>query len=426
MLLMEIAKSGKTDPRLQAAADAENIDINLLRRNIAAGKWVVPWANHDFPRDKPCAVGDGLSCKVNANFGTSPDRGDLDGELEKMRVAVAAGADAVMDLSTGGDLRAIRRQVRAECRVALGSVPMYEAGHLALARGETFRQMTAADMLKAVELHVQDKVDFITVHCGITRRAALWLREHPRLAGVVSRGGSLLARWMLVNGRENPLYERFDEVIDMCRATDCVLSLGDALRPGALADAGDRAQVEELYTLGELAERARQKNVQVIIEGPGHVPYNQIVAQMQMEKVACGGAPFYVLGPLVTDIAAGYDHIAGAIGGTLAATAGANFLCYVTPAEHLRLPEARDVREGVIAARIAAHAADIANGVPGARDRDDAMSRARKAGDWEKMFALALDPETARRSHESALPQKDDKVCTMCGEFCAMKGEECL
>lgn len=425
MLLMELAKAGKTDARMEAAAKAENISLDALRAGIAAGRYVIAWADHKFPRTRPCAVGDGLSCKVNANFGTSPDTGDLAGELEKMQTAIDAGADAVMDLSTGGNLREIRREIREKCTVSLGSVPMYEAGHMAIARKEPFRNMTAADMLKAVELHVKDNVDFITVHCGITRRAVEFLRNNPRLGGVVSRGGSLLARWMVANNQENPLYERFDEIIDMCRETDCCLSLGDALRPGALADAGDRAQFEELYTLGELAERARRKNVQVIIEGPGHVPYNQIAAQMRMEKRACGGAPFYVLGPLVTDVAPGYDHITCAIGGTLAATCGANFLCYVTPAEHLRLPTARDVHDGVIATRIAAHAADIANGIPGARDWDDAMSRARKKADWNKMFELAIDPQLARARRAESLP-KDEGVCTMCGEFCALKGEDFL
>lgn len=426
MLLLELAKKNQTDARMLAAAENEYYDLEKMRARIEGGTIVIPWANHGMERKNPCAVGDGLRCKVNANFGTSPDKGDLDGELKKMHVAINAGADAVMDLSTGGDLRKIRQRIRAECSVSLGSVPIYEAGYMAISRGEVFRQMTANDMLSAVNLHIKDGVDFITVHCGITRNTVEFLRKNPRLGGIVSRGGSLLARWMIANNQENPLYERFDEVLDMCRETDCALSLGDALRPGALADAGDRAQIDELYTLGELARRARAKNVQVIIEGPGHVPYNQIVAQMQMEKKACDGAPFYVLGPLVTDIAPGYDHIACAIGGTLAATCGANFLCYVTPAEHLRLPNADDVHAGVIAARIAAHAADIANGIPHARDWDDAMSKARKAHDWEAMFKLAIDPQLAKSSRAQALP-KDDAVCSMCGEFCALKNDgECL
>lgn len=424
MTLIEIAKAGKTDKRMKAAAAAEGIDIETIRNGIAAGTFVIPWADgHELKN--PCAVGDGLKIKVNANFGTSSDKCSIEYELEKMRAAIDAGADAVMDLSTGGNLREIRKQVRDNCRVSLGSVPMYEAGHMAVSRGDSFKDMTAEDMLEAVRLHVEDGVDFITVHCGITRRAVEFLKEKPRVCGIVSRGGSLVARWMVANNQENPLYEHFDKIVAMCKEKDCTLSLGDALRPGALADAGDRAQIEELYTLGSLAERARKEGVQVIIEGPGHVPYHQIRAQMEMEKKACGGAPFYVLGPLVTDIAPGYDHICGAIGGTLAATSGANFLCYVTPAEHLRLPNPKDVREGVIASRIAAHAADIANGIPGARDWDDAMSKARKAQDWEKMYELAIDPQHARSSRSEVMPSKDD-VCSMCGEFCALRGKDYL
>ncbi len=424
MNLMDLAAKGQTDERILAAAAAEKRPVSDILDGLQSGRMVIPWAKgHSL--NNPCAVGDGLTCKVNANFGTSTDKCDLAMELEKMRAAIDAKADAVMDLSTGGDLREIRKQIRDACPISLGSVPLYEAGHMAINRKHAFRDMTAADMLKAVELHVKDGVDFITVHCGITLQAVEYLKQKPRVCGVVSRGGSLLARWMVANQKQNPLYEHFDEVIDMCKSTDCTLSLGDALRPGALADAGDRAQVEELYTLGELARRARAKGVQVIIEGPGHVPYDQIPAQMKMEKKACDGAPFYVLGPLVTDIAPGYDHIACAIGGTLAATCGANFLCYVTPAEHLRLPDAADVREGVIAARIAAHAADIANGIPGARDWDDAMSRARKAMDWNKMFELCIDPIKAKASH-AQVAAKEEGVCSMCGEFCAMKGKDYL
>ena len=424
MTLIELAKAGKTDRRMEAAAKAENVDIELIRRRISEGTIVIPWAEgHEL--ENPCAVGDGLKIKVNANFGTSPDRIEVEEELEKMHAAINAKADAVMDLSTGGNLREIRKQIRDTCPISLGSVPMYEAGHMAISRNDAFKNMTAADMLEAVRLHVNDGVDFVTVHCGITLNAIKYLKDNPRICGVVSRGGSLLARWMVANNTENPLYSHFDEVISICKEKDCTLSLGDALRPGALADAGDRAQIEELYTLGELAARARAAGVQVIIEGPGHVPFHQIQSQMQLEKKACDGAPFYVLGPLVTDIAPGYDHIGCAIGGTLAATAGANFLCYVTPAEHLRLPTPQDVHEGVIASRIAAHAADIANGIPGAQDWDDEMSRARKAQDWQKMYELSIDPEKARKSRSAAMPTEDD-VCSMCGDFCALRGEDYL
>jgi len=424
MTLLERVRAADADPRIAAAAAAETLSAERLSEGIASGRVVIPWADGQRIA-RPCGVGEGLRVKVNANIGTSPDKSDVAAELAKLQAAVDAGADAVMDLSTGGDLRAIRRAIREACPVPLGSVPLYEAGYMARDRHEPFRRMRAADMLEAIRLHVADGVDFVTVHCGITQRALAFLKARPRICGVVSRGGSLIARWMAANQQENPLFERFDEVIDLCRERDVTLSLGDALRPGALADAGDRAQIEELYTLGDLARRARARGVQVMIEGPGHVPLDQIPVQMKLEKQACDHAPFYVLGPLVTDVAPGYDHLVCAIGGALAATAGANFLCYVTPAEHLRLPDAEDVHQGVIATRIAAHAADVANGLPGARDWDDAMSRARKARDWPRMLGLAIDPALATASRARALP-KDEDVCSMCGEFCALRDEDFL
>lgn len=422
--LMDHAHAGTPEPRFSKTAAAEKIAEAQLREGVARGRIVIPWAKgHDLLR--PCAIGEGLRVKVNANLGTSPDRCDLELELAKLHAALDAGADAVMDLSTGGDLREIRRRIREQSPVPLGSVPIYEAGHMALRRGDPFRKMTTKDMLEAIRFHLEDGVDFITVHCGLTLRAISYLQAHPRLCGIVSRGGSLLARWMVANHQENPLYSHFDEILAMAREYDCTLSLGDGLRPGALADAGDRAQIEELYTLGELVRRAREAGVQAMVEGPGHVPLDQIEAQMKWEKAACDHAPFYVLGPLVTDIAPGYDHIGCAIGGAIAATAGANFLCYVTPAEHLRLPEVRDVHEGVIASRIAAHAADVARGLPGARDWDDAMSRARKARDWDTMIRLAIDSALAADSRAKSPPREHD-VCTMCGEFCALRGEDYL
>jgi phosphomethylpyrimidine synthase len=419
---MESARDKATDPRLRSIAEIEGVPLENLVAGIADGTIVAPWA-HGNNLKQPFAVGDGLRVKVNANIGTSPKGSGLEEELIKLRVALDAGAHAVMDLSTGGDIRSIRRRIRAECPVPLGSVPMYDAGRMALDDGRSFNRMTGDDMLEAVRQHVEDGVDFITVHCGITMRSVELIKENPRVGGIVSRGGSLIARWIAANGLENPLYDRFEEVIDICHAGDCALSLGDSLRPGALADAGDRAQIDELYTLGELASRARESGVQVMIEGPGHVPLDQVAAQMELEKVACDGAPFYVLGPLVTDVAPGYDHICCAIGGALAAVSGANFLCYVTPAEHLRLPGPGDVREGVIAARIAAHAADIANGIPDARDWDDEMSRARRARDWEKMTELAINPEKVRDALRD-FPPGDDNECTMCGEFCALLDDE--
>lgn len=422
MTLIEKIRAGQNDVKIATVAKAERLEEKTLRDRLADGTIVVPWSDgHDLA--KPIAVGRGCRVKVNANIGTSPDKSGLDEELRKLAAAVEAGADAVMDLSTGGDIRDVRRRIRQACPVSLGSVPMYEAAFMCAARGQAFRNMTEKDMLEAVRLHVEDGVDFVTVHCGITRAAVDFVRANGRVCGITSRGGSLLARWMVANNRENPLYDHFDEVVDMCRERDVALSLGDALRPGALADSGDRAQIHELYTLGELARRARARGAQVFIEGPGHVPFDQIPAQMKLEKTACDNAPFYVLGPLVTDVAPGYDHLVGAIGGTLAATCGADFLCYVTPAEHLRLPDVEDVRQGVIASRIAAHAADIANGIPGARDWDDAMSRARKARDWDRQFELAIDPQLARKSRASAMP-KNESVCTMCGEFCALRDED--
>ncbi len=422
MTLIEKLRANQTDPRLAIVARLENMDEQTLKQGLLDGTIVMPWAN-GVELAKPIAVGKGCRVKVNANIGTSPDKSGAEDELVKLKAAVDAGADAVMDLSTGGNIRAIRKQIREACPVSLGSVPMYEAAFMAIHRGQPFRSMTEKDMLEAVRLHVEDGVDFVTVHCGITRAAVDFVRANGRICGITSRGGSLLARWMVANNQENPLYTHFDEVVDMCKERDVAISLGDALRPGALADAGDRAQIHELYTLGELAARARARGAQVFIEGPGHVPFDQIPAQMKLEKMACNNAPFYVLGPLVTDIAPGYDHLVGAIGGTLAATCGADFLCYVTPAEHLRLPDADDVRQGVIASRIAAHAADIANGIPGARDWDDAMSKARKARDWDTQFELAIDPELARKSRALAQP-KNESVCSMCGEFCALRDED--
>ena len=423
MTRIEIAKQNKEEACFREIAKAESINEDELRSRIAAGVVVIPSAKGST-LTHTVAVGDGLKCKVNANIGTSPDHADVDEELCKLKAAVDAGADAVMDLSTGGNLREIRKRIRDNCFVSLGSVPLYESGYMAIQRGQKLRDMTENDMLEAIRLHIEDGVDFITVHCGLTLRAIEHLKTNPRICGIVSRGGSLIARWMALHKKENPLFERFDEVIDMCRERDVTLSLGDALRPGAIADAGDRAQIEELYTLGDLAKRAKAKGVQVMIEGPGHVPFHQIQSQMALEKKACAGAPFYVLGPLVTDIAPGYDHITAAIGGTLAASSGANFICYVTPSEHLRLPTADDVIDGVIAARIAAHAADIANGIPGAIDWDIEMSKARKLRDWDAQAKLAINPNKVFEARKQYRPSTED-VCTMCGEFCAMK-DDCL
>ncbi|HSM75713.1 MAG TPA: phosphomethylpyrimidine synthase ThiC, partial [Desulfobacterales bacterium] len=350
----------------------------------------------------------------------SPLRSNLDEELRKLAAAQASGADAVMDLSLGADQLRIRKAILARAEVMVGTVPLYQSAFELSAARRDVTEMTIADFLKTVRSQAEEGVDFMTIHCGVTRQALSAMERQGRTLDVVSRGGAMLVAWMRHNRKESPLYEHYDEILDILAALDVTLSLGDGMRPGAVADAGDRAQVSELLVLGELTERAWAKGVQVIVEGPGHVPLNQVADQMRLEKTLCAGAPFYILGPLVTDIAAGYDHIAGAIGGALAAMNGADFLCYVTPAEHLRLPTEADVVEGVIAARIAAHAADLAKGLPAAWERDRAMSRARKALDWEEQIALAIHPAKARAYREaSAIGDQD--VCTMCGEFCAIK-----
>lgn len=368
---------------------------------------------------RPMGIGRGLRTKVNANIGTSPDFPSIEAELHKLEVAVTAGADAVMDLSTGGDLDRTRRQIRAACGVAMGTVPIYQVIAALGDEGEV-GDVQSDDIIGIVERHAADGIDFLTLHCGVTRRTVAALESAPRVCGIVSRGGSMLASWMSIREAENPLYERFDDVIDICRAHSTAISLGDGLRPGATADATDAAQVAETEVLGHLVVRARRAGVQVFVEGPGHMPLDQIQPNVVLQKRLCHGAPFYVLGPLTTDIAPGYDHITGAIGGALCAAAGADFLCYVTPAEHLGLPEAQDVWDGVIASRIAAHSADIVKGVPGARDWDDAMSRARAELNWEKMQRLAIDPGRVigvRGTRESHDPQ----ACSMCGRFCSMK-----
>jgi len=363
-------------------------------------------------------VGAGLATKVNANIGTSSDYGDAETELEKLRVALEAGADAVMDLSTGGDITAIRRAIIAASPRPIGTVPVYQAGVAAIEAHGAIVRMSVDDIFDAIEAHAREGVDFVTVHCGVTQGAIERLKQQGRVTDIVSRGGAFMVGWMLHNDRENPLYEEYDRLLAIAREYDVTLSLGDGMRPGSLADATDRTQVEELITLGELVERARAAGVQVMVEGPGHIPLDQIEMNIRLQKSLCKDAPFYVLGPLVTDIAAGYDHITSAIGGALAAMAGADFLCYVTPSEHLAIPDADDVREGVMASRIAAHAADIVKGIPGAAERDRKMSEARKRLDWEEQARLALDPEKVGRVHRQRATA--GAACSMCGQFCAM------
>ncbi len=417
MTQLELAKKGTISPQMAAVARAEGRDAEFIRDGVAKGTIVIP-ANINHKNLVPCGIGQGLSTKVNANIGTSSDFGSIDSELKKLRVAIDVKADTVMDLSTGGDISATRRAILAASPVAIGTVPIYQAGIEAIARYEAIVKMSADDVFGVIEEQCRDGVDFITVHCGVTQAAFARLKQQGRVTDVVSRGGAFLIGWMLYNERENPLYEQYDRLLEIAREYDVTLSLGDGMRPGSLSDATDRAQVEELITLGELVERAQEAGVQVMVEGPGHVPLNQIETNVKLQKALCKGAPFYVLGPLVTDIGAGYDHITGAIGGAIAAAAGADFLCYVTPSEHLALPDEEDVRQGVIASRIAAHAADIVKGVKGAEEWDRKMSLARKKLDWEEQARLSLDPERARRVHRQHA--STGSACSMCGNYCAM------
>jgi phosphomethylpyrimidine synthase len=418
MTQLEMARKGTVSPQMSLVAKNEGLEAEIVRQGVAEGTIVIP-ANPKHTSLVPCGIGQGLKTKVNANIGTSSDFGNIDTELEKLRVAIDSGADTVMDLSTGGDIAAIRQAIIASSPLPVGTVPIYQAGLEAIASSGAIVKMTVDELFAAIEEHARDGVDFMTVHCGVTQAAIARLKQQRRVADVVSRGGAFLIGWMLHNGRENPLYEYYDRLLEIAREFDITLSLGDGMRPGCLADATDQAQVEELITIGELINRARQAGVQAMVEGPGHLPLNQIEANVQLEKAICKGAPFYVLGPLVTDIAAGYDHITGAIGGAIAAAAGADFLCYVTPAEHLSLPDPEDVRQGVIASRIAAHAADIVKGVKGASEWDRKMAVARKKLDWEEQAKLSLDPERSRLVHRRHA--SSGSACSMCGKFCAME-----
>ncbi|HEY6001127.1 MAG TPA: phosphomethylpyrimidine synthase ThiC [bacterium] len=419
--ILERLRRGETPPAVLNVARQEGVDPEVVRAGVAAGT-IVLCRPGKARGARHLGVGAGLSVKVNANLGTSQARSGLKGELAKLAVAVAAGADAVMDLSTGGDLDLIRAAIIAASPVSVGTVPIYQAAVDTLAHHPgRLDRMDPDALFDEIDRHGRDGVGFVTVHCGLTLQSLGHVRTQGRVLGIVSRGGAFLAEWMTRRGAENPLYAQYDRLLEIARRHDLVLSLGDALRPGCLADATDRAQVQELVTLGELARRAREAGVQAMIEGPGHVPMDQIQANVLLEKRLCDGAPFYVLGPLVTDCAPGYDHITSAIGGALAAWAGADFLCYVTPAEHLGLPGLEDVRQGVVAAKIAAHAADLARGSAAAHARDREMARCRAALDWQGQQQHALDPETiATRRRSGELPTGD--VCTMCGPYCSIKG----
>jgi len=420
MTRIEQARKNLISDELKIAAAQENIDAETIRKKVADGSVVI--VKNKLRNIKPLVLGENTKIKINANIGTSSSQVDTGLELEKMRLCVKHGADAVMDLSTGGDLEEIRAKLIDHCPVAIGTVPLYEMVHRAKKAKKSVLDLTDDDMFETIRDHCRQGVDFLTIHCGVTKQTVKRFHEVKRLAGATSRGGTIIMEWMHYNKKENPLYEQYDRLLDILKEYDVAISLGDAFRPGATADATDRVQIEELSILGELVDRARDKGVGVFVEGPGHVPLNQVVSNIQIQKRLCRNAPFYVLGPLVTDISLGYDHISGAIGGALAGLAGVDFLCYLTPAEHLRLPSLDDVKEGVIASVIAAHAADLAKGRADAVARNNAISKAKKELDWEKVYELSIDPEKARSYRESiALSGENSDVCSMCGEFCAMK-----
>jgi phosphomethylpyrimidine synthase len=421
--LVEFAKKGIITREMELCADYEKRPVEYIVEGLINGTIVIPANVYHRERENftPRAIGKGLKTKVNANIGTSGDIENIELELEKLNVAVKYGADAVMDLSTGKNIDETRKTIVNNSPVMVGTVPIYQAAKEAAGKYGFIGKMTVDDLFNVIERHCKDGVDFITVHCGVTKSSLERLREEGRITNIVSRGGALIAEWMVYNEAENPLYEHFDRLLEIAKKYDVTLSLGDGMRPGCIADATDRCQIEELITLGELVDRAREAEVQVMVEGPGHVPLDQIEANVILQKRLCHGAPFYVLGPIVTDVAPGYDHITAAIGGAIAAKAGADFLCYVTPAEHLALPDVEDVKLGVIAARIAGHAADIVKGVPGALQWDVEMAKAREALDWERQFELAIDPETARKYRKERVPQEDEKTCTMCGKFCSIR-----
>ena len=415
---MEAARMGIVTPELKAVAKKENRSVEELLPLMASGKMVIP-ANVNHKSLDPNGVGSMLKTKINVNLGISRDCKDYDVEMKKVMRAVDLGAEAIMDLSSHGNTQPFRQKLCTECPAMIGTVPIYDS---VIHYQRDLGTLTAQDFIDVIRLHAQDGVDFVTLHCGITRKTIDQIKNGGRKMNIVSRGGSLVFAWMSMTGNENPFYEYYDEIVEICREYDVTISLGDACRPGCLADATDGCQIEELIMLGELTERAWKRDVQVMVEGPGHVPMDQIAANMKIQQTICKGAPFYVLGPLVTDIAPGYDHITAAIGGAIAAWQGAAFLCYVTPAEHLALPNVDDVHQGIIASKIAAHAADIAKGIPGARDQDDRMADARKALDWDAQWLEALDPEVAKEIRKSRMPEEDHAdTCSMCGKFCAVR-----
>ena len=415
---MDAARKGIVTPELKKVAQKEYMEESALMALVAQGKVAIP-ANKKHACLNPEGVGSMLRTKINVNLGVSRDCTDYNVEMQKVMSAVNMGAEAIMDLSSHGNTQPFRLKLTSECPAMIGTVPVYDS---VIHYQRDLETLTARDFIDVVRLHAEDGVDFVTLHCGITKKTIEQIKQHKRKMNIVSRGGSLVFAWMSMTGNENPFYEYYDEILDICEKYDVTISLGDACRPGCLADATDVCQIEELVRLGELTKRAWAHNVQVMVEGPGHVPLDQIAANMKVQQTICMGAPFYVLGPLVTDIAPGYDHITSAIGGAVAAMNGAAFLCYVTPAEHLALPNVEDVKQGIIASRIAAHAADIAKGITHARDIDDRMADARRALDWEAQFACAIDPDTARSIRNSRKPEDDHSdTCSMCGKFCSVR-----
>ncbi len=415
---VEEAKKGRETEEMKQIARDEDVRVEEIVRGVADGRIVIP-KNRKRDELEPIGIGGGLRTKINANVGTSPDYQDIEEEVEKAKISVEYGADTVMDLSIGGNIDKVRKKIVSSINIPIGSVPIYQAGIKATDEKDNVIKMSSDDIFNAIRKHAEDGIDFVTVHCGVTKDAIDSLKDRGRIMDFVSRGGSFLAAWILNHEKENPLYSEFDYLLEIAQEYDLTLSLGDGLRPGCLADASDKAQFQELFTLGELVERSREKNVQAMVEGPGHLPLDHIESNVKLQKNSCNGAPFYVLGPIVTDIAPGYDHIVGAIGGALAAWVGADYLCYVTPSEHLCLPSKQDVKEGVIASKIAAHAADVANGIDSNLDKE--MSKARREFDWEKQFEIAIDSEKAKELREEKPAMMDPETCSMCSDLCALK-----
>lgn len=413
---MEAAKKGIITKQMEVVAKKEHREEEFIRQHVAEGKIVI-CANKNHKCIDANGIGSMLRTKINVNLGVSRDCKDYDVEMKKVMEAVNMGVEAIMDLSSHGDTTEFRRKLTSECPAIIGTVPVYDS---VIHYQRDLATLTAKDFIDVIRRHAQDGVDFVTLHCGLTRRTIDQIKMHKRKMNIVSRGGSLVFAWMCMTGNENPFYEYYDDILEICREYDVTISLGDACRPGCLADAGDVCQIDELVRLGELTKRAWERDVQVMVEGPGHVPLDQVEANMKIQQTICMGAPFYVLGPIVTDIAPGYDHITAAIGGAVAAMAGAAFLCYVTPAEHLALPNIDDVKQGIIASKIAAHAADVAKKIPNARDKDDKMAEARRKLDWEGQWECAIDPEYAKSIRDDRTPEFDD-TCSMCGKFCAVR-----